>query len=365
MGRLIAILIWGSALLAASGAGVHADRLPLGDGNVSSAPRAGYVYACQTQFGGGGAHRRGEWIGAESWDPAGKPVVDGAIDWPDARITIAVERDSRVVRANNLPAHPTGRFPIDRGDDAYEYDRNPNSIRPQDILLRLPAVPLMAAEAACVPMGMVAFALTGAAIYNALDAMGRDAPAHEIQDACDGHPQRSGQYHYHDGGPCMADTRSGAGGHSDLAGYALDGFGLYGLYGDGGRVLSNADLDACHGHAHTLDWDGARRGLYHYHLTPEYPYTIGCFRGAVERASLGNPAGSRPPEGAPPPGGNRGEAILRVAAEALGVSVDALRDAVGPPPPDFARAARVLGLDEQAVRRAMHEARLQAGGQGN
>jgi hypothetical protein len=57
--------------------------------------------------------------------------------------------------------------------------------------------------------------------------------------------------------------------------------------------------------------------------------------------------------------------ILRVAAEALGVSVDALRDAVGPPPPDIARAARVLGLDEQALRRAMHEARQQAGAPGN
>ena len=346
------------------GTNALAERLPLGDGNVSDTPRAGYVFSCQTRFGGG-APGGGGWIGADTWNPSDKPVVDGEIDWPDARIGITVEGTRRVIRANNLPTHPTGRFPIARGDDAYAYDHNPNSIRPQDILLELPAVPALAAEATCVPMGMIAFALTGAAIYNALDAMGRDAPAHEIQDACSGHPQRSGQYHYHSHAPCMADTRSGAGGHSDLAGYALDGFGLYGLYGDGGRVLSNADLDACHGHIHGLDWDGARRDLYHYHLTPEYPYTIGCFRGAVERAALASPPPNRPPEGPPPLGGNRGEAILRFAAEALGVSVDALRQAVGPPPPDFARAARVLGLDEEAVRRAMHEAMRSAGGQGN
>jgi hypothetical protein len=47
------------------------------------------------------------------------------------------------------------------------------------------------------------------------------------------------------------------------------------------------------------------------------------------------------------------------------VSVEALRDAVGPLPPDFARAARVLGLDEQAVWHAMRETQILAGAQGN
>jgi hypothetical protein len=118
--------------------------------------------------------------------------------------------------------------------------------------------------------------------------MGRDAPAYEMQDAGGGHPQRSGQYHYHDGGPCMAHTRSGAGGHSDLAGYALEGFGLYGHYGEDDRMLSNAALDACHGHAHTLDWDGARRDLYHYHLTPEYPYRSAASRARTSVRRLGS-----------------------------------------------------------------------------
>ena len=38
-------------------------------------------------------------------------------------------------------------------------------------------------------------------------------------------------------------------------------------------------------------------------------------------------------------------------------AVSALREAVGPPPPDFARAARKLGVPEEKLRRVMHEAR--------
>jgi len=99
-------------------------------------------------------------------------------------------------------------------------------------------------------MGMIGFALTSVALFNALDGMGRDAPAHEIQDTCQGHPERNGQYHYHDHSPRMIDKRSAAGGHSDSVGYALDGFGIYGLCGSSGRLMTNADLGACHGHSH-------------------------------------------------------------------------------------------------------------------
>ena len=46
------------------------------------------------------------------------------------------------------------------------------------------------------------------------------------------------------------------------------------------RVLTNADLDECHGHTHTITWDGKAVVMYHYHATREFPYTVGCFRGA-------------------------------------------------------------------------------------
>lgn len=72
-----------------------------------------------------------------------------------------------------------------------------------------------------------------------------------------------------------------------LVGYALDGFGIYGQHGEGGRTLTNGDLDACHGHTHTVIWDGEAREIYHYHLTDEYPYTLGCFRGTPSGSSRG------------------------------------------------------------------------------
>lgn len=257
--------------------------LPLGDGKISTGPQRNSVFSCQTRFGGGGAFRDGSWIKDNTWVPAEKVTIDGSVDWPNARIDITVSGDTRIISANNLPTHPTGVFPVDKNDDAYQYDRNPNRIEQQDILLRLPANPTFGSEPTCVPMGMIGFSTTGVAIFNALDALGRDAPAHEIQDTCNGHPERNGQYHYHDWSDCITDNAGKQGTHSDLAGYALDGFGIYGLYGEDGQKHVNDDLDACHGHIHTVTWDGSEKKIYHYHMTEEYPYTIGCFRGDIQR----------------------------------------------------------------------------------
>jgi hypothetical protein len=90
--------------------------------------------ACRTQFpGGGGAHRVGEWIDTQAgvWNPSGKPQVEGEVAWPNASITVSLESNERVVRANNLPTHSSGQFPIRPGSAAHAYDRNPNSIREQ------------------------------------------------------------------------------------------------------------------------------------------------------------------------------------------------------------------------------------------
>jgi len=257
-----------------------ATALPLGDGKVATSPRVGYVFACQTTFGNNGAPPgSAPWITGDTWNPAAKPAVQGEVAWPNARLEVAREGTERVVRTNNLPTHATGSFPIARSDPAYQYDGNPNAIREQDVLQRLPATPQAAAVATCVPQGMIGFALSGAALFNALDAAGRDAAAHEVQDRCSGHPERQGQYHYHSFSPCLRDAAGDAGRHSDLVGYALDGYGLYGPFGENGARLTNADLDACHGHTHTIPWDGAPVSLYHYHVTREYPYTVGCYHG--------------------------------------------------------------------------------------
>jgi hypothetical protein len=272
-----------ASLVAAAAVQAHGDRsLPLGDGKVvTDTPRRGHVLACSARFpGGGGAHRVGEWIEAGQWWPSRKPQVEGDVPWPLARIAVMVEGTERVVRANNLPLHPTGEFPVRPGSAAHAYDRNPNRIAEQPILLRLPAEPVAQAAPSCVPMGMIGLSLSGTAIFNAFDLAGRDAPAYEIQDRCNGHPERGGQYHVHDWSSCFADSGSSSGAHSSIAGWMLDGFPIFGPRGDGGRELTNVDLDECHGHTHEVELDGRRVATYHYHFTREYPYTIGCFRGA-------------------------------------------------------------------------------------
>lgn len=65
---------------------------------------------------------------------------------------------------------------------------------------------------------------------------------------------------------------------SILTGYALDGFGIYGPLEDGKTVTSDA-LDSCHGHVHTVLDQGVSKTVYHYHVTADAPYTLGCFRG--------------------------------------------------------------------------------------
>jgi len=119
------------------------------------------------------------------------------------------------------------------------------------------------------------------AIFDALDALDRDAVAHEIQDRCDGHPQMSGVYHYHSIPSCMTGKESKKR-HSGLVGFALDGFPIYGPRGDSGKLLANDDLDACHGQVGRIWLDGRWRRTYHYHATLEYPYTLGCYRGTPQ-----------------------------------------------------------------------------------
>ena len=279
---------------------VGVGLLRVSDGKVAREPKKDFLFVCQMTLGGGGADRPGPWSVEGLWKPDNKPNVRGAVEWPAASINVTVEGAQRVIASNGLPTHKTGVFPIDKADPVYKYDRNPNAIAEQTVALRLPALPRAASRPACVPMGMVGVALTGAAIFNAIDARGRDAPAWEMQDSCGGHVEQGGVYHYHDYSPCMSDLSGRGGRHSDIVGYALDGFGIFGNRGEGGRRLRNADLDACHGHVHEIIWDGKPQRLYHYHFTDEYPYSIGCFMGEPVPAPRPVPAGAPRPATPPP-----------------------------------------------------------------
>lgn len=257
--------------------------LPLGDGKVSHEPRRGYVYACNSQFRGGGAQHTGSWIQGSTWDVTQKIWVQGDVAWPNARFSLSSTEHERLLNGNGLPVgNTTGIFPVQSSDPAYLIDRNPNPISAQQLTLALPLAPTFAASPSCVPMGMIGVALNGVAIFNALDDAGRDAVAHEVQDHCHGHPQKRGQYHYHGPSDCVP----GAASNNTLVGYALDGFGIYSGYDEQGKEITNADLDACHGRVSRILWNGKMVDMYHYVFTREYPYSVGCFRGTPMRAGM-------------------------------------------------------------------------------
>lgn len=283
-------------------------RLPIG-GAPGTTPAVGTVDACQTHFAAnGGAQAAGSWINGDgTFDLTKKPAVQGSVTWPQAKITIARSGSQRVITTNDLPVgDPTGTFPIASTDPAYQFDRNPNSIRAQSITVRLAASPKLASKPTCTPGGPVGVMLNGVLVYNALDGAGRDAVAYEIQDACNGHPMMAGEYHSHSLSTCLASRLDSGTSHSKLLGYAADGFGIYGPRGDKGQVLTDADLDACHGRTDTITWDGKRVRMYHYVATAEYPYTIGCFRGTpvtIGGAPGGGGGGAGPGGGGGGPGG--------------------------------------------------------------
>lgn len=344
---------------------IDLHHLPLGDGHVSTSPVVGSVWSCQTQFNSNaGAFTNGPWIKSDgTYDFTAKPSVSGSIHWP-SQFTIALNGDARVIQGNDLPNHPTGQYPIASSDAAYQYDRNPNSIKSQTIQINLPANPQPAAQPSCLPGGQIGVMLSGAYFFNALDAPGRDAVAHELQDGCQGHPEQTGAYHYHNLSSCIPDPGAG---HSQLMGYALDGFGIYGHRGEDGHDLTNANLDACHGHTHEIAWDGKKTVMYHYHATHEYPYTVGCFmgtpiltrRGPQQSQNDGGQNGQDQNNPQTDQSNNDCRPDLSKAAATLNISVEQLREALGQPTqgrPDLASAAAKLGIAEETLRAAMQEA---------
>lgn len=259
-------------------------RLPLGDAKSSTTTaKAGTIFLCRARNPNEpGAGKDGPWIKKDgTFDLSAKVTVDGAVAWPSNKITMTLDGNTRRITSNGLPAHTTGIYPIGSKDDAYQFDRNPNSVKAQTVSIDLPTNPTVADKPACVGGGIgVGIMLSGVVLNDGLDAPGRDAVAHEVQDTCQGHPEKTGTYHYHNVSSCLFKSIEA---ESGLVGYAIDGFGIYGPRDPSGKLITNADLDECHGRVSEIMWDGKLVTMYHYHATYEFPYSVGCFRGTPIR----------------------------------------------------------------------------------
>lgn len=257
------------------------------------------------------------------------------------RVSITIEGDKRVIVANGLPDHATGRFPN---------ANNPNRIAVQSYRYTVPLRPVVNIRSTPLPAQPFGIALNGVlfdpgtAEYWHNDRQSGwhyDAKGNAFSlglDANNAHVQPNGAYHYH-GIPTALLARLSAGRPAmTLLGWAADGFPIYGPWAyreardaaselhvlkssyqlktgtrptaaaqPGGTydgifvedfefVAGSGDLDECSGRfGVTPEFP---EGIYHYVLTEDFPFVPRAFRGTPDpsferRTGPGRPGGAK------------------------------------------------------------------------
>lgn len=260
----------------------------------------------------------------------------------DSQTREHVEGGRRIIDANGLPNHATGRFP-NRND--------PFGVRPQTYHFHMPAEPVEADALTRVGFWRFGIAVNGVPFDPAgpnwrgdpatgwqFEVMSTTARPFLGLDENNAHVQPGGGYHYH-GLPVglvrQLEARTG-GSRMLLLGRAADGFPIYGPVGfedpddakssprpmrssyrlkagsrpggPGGThdgtfvedyeyVAGLGDLDECNGRRGvTPEYP---KGIYHYHVTETFPFIPRWFRGRPDR-SFKHP-GPGPGKGGLPP----------------------------------------------------------------
>ncbi len=242
---------------------------------VSVFPQAGALFACTLNSIDTASPSETPWIINETqWDPTQKPTVGGNV-LEYGSVSIDTVEDNRVITFQGVPNHAIGTFPVTADDPTYIYGVNTYAVGVFNSTLTLPSTPELALAPSCIGSDVVGVLNSGALLFRGVLSSGSDAQLGALTDSCDGHADRLGRYHYHEESSCIQPNSDGA------IGYALDGFGIFPSIEEG-RKISNADLDACHGHSHSVVWNEKVTNIYHYHMTDEYPYSVGCFMGTAK-----------------------------------------------------------------------------------
>ena len=302
-------------------------------------------------------------------------------------VTVTVNGPVRSITSNALPNHITGDFPN---------SGNPNTISKQDLRYEYPTEPTYIGSAANVRTTGVAINGVKFEPGTAETVTCESGEVYRVEalqqtynlgiDLNNAHVQPTGEYHYHGVSQLLIDAFSS---ETDLVhvGFAADGFLIYysksalhesgyelastprtgtnclasgptggnqvsingsipdGTYtSDWLHIKADAKLDPCNGI--TLN------GNYQYLMTDTFPYIGRCLNGQISDSETvgGTPPNASPsgslPAGPPPPD-------LNFVAQALGVEVGDLMNALGPPPPDLESAANTLGVSLEELRALM------------
>lgn len=264
----------------------------------------------------------------------------------ESQVSITVEGDERIIRANGIPNHKTGSFPN---------SGNPNRISPQSYEYRMPAEP-QPAQSVSPLRGVFGVAVNGIPFDPGAAEFftGQQGTQWQYEplsgaialgiDVSHAHVQPNGAYHYH-GLPTelLSSIKLEKDRHSPLVGWAADGFPIYAVYGysdpndasssvqslkssfhlkagerPGGTEPTGAhdgtfigdyefaegagELDQCNGrYCKTPEYPD---GTYAYFLSEDWPVVPRNFHGTPSDSfSLRGPGPGGPPGFGPPPRG--------------------------------------------------------------
>jgi hypothetical protein len=184
------------------------------------------------------------------------------------------------IRSTGEPDHKSVYYPTNHA--LYEafsgttfggnnFAKNPNTIAAKNYTFRIPLNPAVASSHAATPLGPIGVSLNGVPFYNQYAGPSQPLTGEVASfDQYYGHPQNTGGYHYHVEPLYLTTVKKTK---SALMGFLLDGFPVYGPEEEDGTVVTNAMLDAYHGHTHaTVDYPA---GTYHYHVKNTDPYING------------------------------------------------------------------------------------------
>jgi hypothetical protein len=193
--------------------------------------------------------------------------------------SIASDGSFVTIKTTGLPDHKSVYYPT--GNSLYEnfsgttfggntFNKNPNSISAQTLTFKIPLNPALAATHTATPLGPIGVSLNGVPFFNQYAGPSQPLTNEVVSfDQYWGHPQQTGQYHYHVEPLYLTTVKATK---SSMLGFLLDGFPVYGPE-ENGAAVTNAMLDAYHGHtAATTEYAA---GIYHYHITDADPYING------------------------------------------------------------------------------------------
>ncbi len=266
-------------------------------------------------------------------------------------LQIIEKNDFLIIKSNNLPDHELTTT-------------NPNCARPQNFKFLIPKTPKKLDSPINITKKMqkIGVALNGVVIAGPYDSQNKIAPYNRVIDLCSSHSDPKGLYHYHFAPLCLKDdeAKSPALNFKKQIGWSFDGFKINGL-ADRNKHLPT--IDACNGHSHDGD--------YHYHVTRDFPFFMGCYTAKPEAINFkqklqnlgtsssnclnGTRGGAniRPRKTQGSDGEVRKKPNFKEASSILNVSEKELKNAFGPPPGNISRAARRLDISESALKAAL------------